>query len=450
MASKTMLFLEVFGQPNAPLAPLPSQPPDRSTPWLPPQKSPGPNSGKANPLTFKPKSTSRKRSFRETEDARPIKGKPAPENPWNLLYGWVSFGFFDGSLKKCEIESISCTRPQVDPSFGYNHSGLVGYGPYRADDFSLNTYYHYEQFWLSNFNQMKEFQSYYFKNYKFSDFLFPTRLLLRSHHLVLDSRYVNRYFQGGLFTRLTFVRVGSSVGGDKDSGETGTTVSRIENFVPYISYRYENTYRGQVSFPMRAEANVENPRLSNKSYSFSSSGKGAIFSSRLNNSFFLDGIDTLVHADFWWYRYKYRSITYDRDQQGFMVGTDFPIYYGLSGLVKFTVLKEKYNVATIRYRNCIDPNNTACPAEAQYLELGELVYQTNTYSSPYGEISWLYNKKHKISGYVTQEKVSSNINEGNKEAFRWGINYTYFMPSENVVSKRVNRFQDTKYFQEEL
>lgn len=371
---------------------------------------------------------------REKEEYGSIKGLKS-------YYGAFGLGFSSDQIERCDPAGADCSKPINDASFAMLYSYLFGWGPLRTEDFYFNLHYRYTQNWASTPDQAKVFTNNWMQTKASGDFIFPTKDLLRVHEIAADMRYVNSLMQTGLFSRLSWGRVGSSALGDKQILETSQTVVKSESFVPYASFKLNKVYRGTLSFPMKTEINVEDPRLSNATYSFSSKGRGFLLSGKYSNGLYVSYIDGLLNLDFSYMRIKYASIQNDRNRIGISTSFDFPIVWNLRAAPKATWYQEKFPVERVRidsFKRGEDEKNT--PASLIDRKDNFMAFGLYTY--------WDMTRNSRFDFNFVQESTTSNIPEFNVTQTAWQLGFTWSWPSSATVVKRVQRFSESNYAEE--
>jgi hypothetical protein len=356
-------------------------------------------------------------------------------------YAQVGTGFGIDEVSKCDPGAESCNAPISESHYSLLLKGIVGWGPVRTKHFLFNIHYKYNQNWGTDYLQVDRFFARWFDTFKTEDFLFPTKSLLRSHEIAWDMRGLWNPFQAGLFSRLNFGRVGSSFFGEPL--EEVETVVVSENFVPYVSYKYDRFYRAQLSSPFRTEINREDPRLSNTTYSFSSKGRGRIFSLKLSNAGFIEPIESLVYLDLSHQQLKYASIQNDRVRNGASASVDFPVAFGIRVVPKLGYFKDEYLVNRPRI-----PGYTKKKATELINTKAIEVARNDTFLTLGLSVNWSIDDNSKLDLTLSRESNTSTLSEFNITRNELVLGYTYSWPTQSTVSKRVDRFTESPYAEE--
>jgi hypothetical protein len=360
------------------------------------------------------------------------------------LRSWYAQGHIGlgvDEVSKCDPSTGSCNAPISESKYTLFLGALVGWGPIRTEHVMFNTHYRYTQNWSTDYTQVERFLGSYFDTYKAQDFLFPTKSLLRVHEIAFDLRGIWNPVQAGLFTRLSWARVGSSTFGEKL--EEAETVATSENFVPYVSYKYDRFYRAQFSIPLRTEINRDDPRLSNTTYSISSEGRGRILSFKLSNAGYIEPIDSLVFLDLFQTQLKYSAISEDRTRLGLSGSFNFPIVETVRASPKVGYFRENYIVNRARI-----PGYSKEKAKDLINVKAEEVERNDNYLSLGLSLHWDFSANSRVELDVARESNTSSLPEFNKTTNFLKLGYTYSWPSQNMVSKRVDRFVESPYAEE--
>ena len=406
------------------------------------------------PSPATPSAPSRSNSFGDNptpprNSAAPAEAPAAGEGSltWGALrgldswYAQIGTGFAVDELSKCDPGADSCNSPISESRYSLLLSGILGWGPIRTKHFLFNTHYKYSQNWGTDYLQVDRFFDRWFDTFKGEDFLFPTKSLLRIHELAWDIRGLWNPFQLGLFSRLSFARVGSSTFGDKL--EEAETVVSSENFVPYFSYKYERFYRVQFSMPFRTEINKDDPRFSNTTYSFSSNGRGRIFSFKLSNAAYIEPIESLVFLDLVRQQLKYASIQNDRIRNGVSSSLDFPIVFGIRATPRVGYYQDSYLVNRPRI-----PGYTKKKAKDLINTKAIEAERKDTYLTLGLGVGWAIDENSKVELALSRESNTSSLPEFNQTRNEIRLGYTYSWPNSNTVGKRVDRFTESPYAEE--
>jgi hypothetical protein len=344
-------------------------------------------------------------------------------------------------ISRCDPGAEDCGKPITESRYTLLLSGLIGWGPLRTDNVFFNLHYKYTQNWSTDYSQFERFMERWFKRFKAEDFVFTTKSMLRTHELASDVRYLFAPFQAGLFTRFSLGRIGSKALGEEL--EEGETVVKTENFVPYVSYKYDRYYRGQLSMPFRTEINDDDPRLSNASYSWKSRGRGRSFSLKLSNGAYVPAIDSLLYLDIYRSDFKYAAIQNDRTRTGVSVSFDFPIVWNIRTSPRTVYYQEKFLVDRVRIKGYKK-------SEAERLKKTEAseVPRKDTYLS-FGLFSyWDFSRTQRLDFSLLRESSTSTISEFNSMRNVLLLGYSYSWPSTGLVVKRVDRFSESPYAEE--
>lgn len=371
-------------------------------------------------------------------------------NPGDTLYNirglktWYAHfdsGFGIDEVSRCDPSAEDCSKPITESRYNLQLAGLIGWGPLRTDNIFFNLHYKYSHNWSTDYAQVERFFDKWFSNRRAENFLFPTKSMLRTHEIASDLRYLAQPFQIGLFTRLSISRLGSKTFGEEL--ETAETIVKSENFVPYVSYKYDRYYRGQFSMPFRTEINADDPRLSNASYSWKSEGRGRALSLKLSNGIYIPPIDSLLYLDISKLEFKYASIQNDRSRTGVSSSFDFPVIWDLRVSPRAVYYKEKFIVDRIRIPGYKKSNAASLiaepakefPREDTYLSFGLYTY-------------WDFSRTARVDFSLLRETSTSTITEFNVVRNVLLLGYSYSWPSTNVVVKRVDRFSESPYAEE--
>lgn len=319
----------------------------------------------------------------------------------------------------------------------YTH-GLIGWGPAKLSHFLLSGHYRYTQDWGTDQAQINYFYEDWFRTRSAESFLFPTRSMVRSHDFTFDAKYVgpaNTFI--GLYANYGLVRSGSKLLGSKQEREQSTTLKIYENFVPYVEISAGNWYRGTIAIPFRTEINHEDEWLNNASYSWTSSGRGRLFSFLLKNRFFFQDLGSTFYLDVFWRESKYYSVQNDRTRYGISSALDFPIYMDLHAGPKATYFQDNYAIHRIRIPKTGDTGESKLDAE-----------KIDRVDSTFGiGVVAYYNlfRRHKFFVDFSMENTDSAIAEFNRIAYQTRVGYSYFFPNTVRIEKRVNRFTESLY-----
>jgi len=356
-------------------------------------------------------------------------------------YAQFDSGVGIDETSRCDPGAEDCSKPIADSRYTLMLSGLAGWGPLRTDRLFFNLHYKYSQNWSTDYAQVERFMDKWFKRRTADNFIFPTKGLLRTHEVASDLRYLFSPFQAGLFTRFSLGRIGSSSLGE--SLEEAETIVKTENFVPYVSFKYDRYYRGQVSMPFRTEINKDDPRLSNASYSFNSEGRGRAFSLRLSNGVYVPAFDSLLYLDLYRLESKYASIQNDRTRTGVSTSFDFPVVWNLRVSPRAVYYNEKFLVSRVGIRDYKKSNASKLvkqkaeefPREDTYLSFGLFTY-------------WDFTRSSRVDFSLLRETTTSTITVFNVVRNVLMLGYSYAWPSTGVVVKRVDRFSESPYAEE--
>jgi hypothetical protein len=387
------------------------------------------------------KNTTAPPSFKPVTNSS-TKGSDAQVRGTNTFYGRTSIGFTNTDSTRCNPELPVCNPPIAENAFALVGDVLVGWGPIRSGSLYVTPFYQYTHNWASSKSQLDDFNNNWFKTRKARDFLFPTKSFLRNHHTSVDIRYLLGDFQLGWFARLSIGRLGSSILADKENLEETKTVTKSELFVPYVTYRFQKFYRGQIYFPLQVEVNSDEPRYSFSSYSFSGTGRGRFISVRNNNLFFISFIKTFINADLYYLNYKYSAITLDKNRTGISLGLDAPVYWDVRINPKFSYYTDTFPVKRARI-----PGYDKSPG-ADKNAPAVLETQKNTFTAYGVGLYWDFLEVNRLGFDISYEKTQSNILENNKTDLIWKIGYSYSIPKTVTVLKRTQRFQDNHYAEE--
>lgn len=356
-------------------------------------------------------------------------------------YAQFDSGFAVDEVSRCDPGAEDCVKPITESRYNLQLAMILGWGPLRTDDFYLNVHYKYSHNWSTDYAQVERFMDRWFSRRNAENFIFPTKSMLRTHEFAGDLRYLIEPWQLGMFTRFTLGRLGSSALGEGD--ERAENIVKTENFVPYVSYKWDRYYRGQLSSPFRTEVNVEDPRLSNQSYSWESEGRGYAFSLKLSNGIYLPPIDSLVYLDFYRLEYKYASIQNDRVRTGLSGSFDFPVIWHLRVSPRAAYYDEKFLVNRVRI-----PGYKKSNAREKLGEKAQEFPRSDTYLSFGLYTYWDFSRAQRLDFSILRETTTSTLTEFNVTRNLIMFGYTYSWPTTSIVTKRVDRFSESPYAEE--
>jgi hypothetical protein len=356
-------------------------------------------------------------------------------------YAQFDSGFGVEEISRCDPGAEDCSKPITESRYNLGLAGILGWGPLRTESFLFNIHYKYSQNWSTDYAQVERFLDKWFSQRKAENFIFPTKSLLRTHEIAWDLRYIYQAFQAGLFTRLSWGRVGSRMFGEEL--EEAETVAKTENFVPYLSYKHDRYYRGQLSLPFRTEINKDDPRLSNASYSWDSEGRGRAFSVRLSNGVYVPPWDSLLYLDLYRLEYKYASIQNDRTRTGLSASLDVPVVWQLRVTPRLVYAKDGFLVPRVRQKGY-----TKATASSLINVKPQEVVRGDTFLSyalfAYYDVS----SSSRIDFSMLRENTTSTLPEFNVMRSQFVLGYSYSWPTTSTVSKRVDRFSESPYAEE--
>ncbi len=368
-------------------------------------------------------------SEKAQEENEPIRGL-------RTYYAQAGIGF---GIEEKSRNDPADSKPIGSARYTLRGTGLIGWGPLRTENLLFNIHYRYSQDWDTDFDQVSKFGS-WIKGPKADTFLFPTNRLLRLHEIESDMRFVQPLFNFGLFSRLTWGLTGSQFFGGKD--EYSETLVVAENFVPYFGFRYKRFYRGQIYMPLRTEINKEDELLNNTTYSFSTKGRGRLFSFGLNNAFFFRQIDSLLYADTFLSEYKYYSLQNDHTRRGGALSFDFPVVWALRAVPKFVYYIDDFSIQRVRIKNFVKGN------AQEVNEPPILIGRKDTFLGYGLSLYYDLNSQERIYFEFDQEQSTSTIPEFNVSRRTLEFGYRWSLPKSVILVKRVGRFTDNSFAEE--
>ena len=322
-----------------------------------------------------------------------------------------------------------CKKTIEEPRWALQLQGALGWGPVKRNNISFTTHYRYSQNLRTNDEQAARFGK-WFNTFKTTDFLFPTRDMLRSHELVTEIRYSLNPWQLGLHAMLDFERVGSSASFLGEPNEIADSVRNIEQVVPWAQWRIPGVYIATLYTPMRTEINKEDPRNSFTTWSMKNSGRGIFISAIQDNLFYLPKISSTAGLTLNWTNKKSASIQNDSSKLGMKASMDFPIAFNfrMQPYVKYD--SEKYILQRIRIDNITDG-------------AAELLQRTDSILGTGGQTYFDLNKNWRFSFQFAYESTQSTLSDfsGSRMSYQGGLTYSW--PITRPVLRRLDRFSDS-------
>lgn len=331
-----------------------------------------------------------------------------------------------------QLDTAEKNKSKVDQTFALTDYASIGWGTAKFYDFYVNAHYMYSQDWGTTADQVTEnFFKKWFNNHKAEDFIFPTKSLIRTHEFTLDTRYVVGQIQLGLLSRLWWARVGSSTFGSDAEVENASTSAVGENFVPYLSFRYEKFYQGEIAFPLQTELNKDDENLSNKTYDFTTRGRGRVFSYLFNNRFNFQKIRSILYSSLYYYEFKYNAVQFDKTRFGLNLSLDFPVAWKLRAAPRFAFYMDTFYLPRIRI-NQPDPE----------------VKRKDT-ALTFGFLGYIdFNKAHRLKGEFSVNSVESTITEHNSNLITFSFGYSWSFPNTLTVTRKIDRFKNDIFSEE--
>lgn len=323
--------------------------------------------------------------------------------------------------------SESCQKTIEEPRYALQLQTAAGWGPIKRKNLTFTTHYRYIQNLRTNQDQAAKFGQ-WLKTFKSTDFIFPTRDMLRSHELVAELRYSMAPFQFGLHAMLDFERVGSSASFLGAPNEVSDSVRNIEQVVPWVQWRIPKKYIATLYSPLRTEINKEDPRNSFTTWSLSAKGRGMFVTLIQDNLLYLPSLSSVAGLSLNWTNKKSASIQNDSSRLGARVSLDFPIAWDVRVQPFFKYDKEDYILQRIRINNTTDGSATLVKRSDSIIGSGAQAYLD------------LY-KSWRLWFLFTGESTQSSLSDfsGSKLSFLGGFNYS--LP-DNGALRRLNRFTD--------
>lgn len=373
---------------------------------------------------------------------------------WGVMVGGGSY--FEEKLKPT-VDLGDQTKwgkysSEQDAKYLAKIEGVAGWGPIHYGNASLISHYRYLQDWWTDPGQLQRFSNGWVSNPTADTFIFPTKTLIRRHEFASDIRYsepspimgFNVSLGAQMF--LAWARSGSSLLGEKL--EVAESYYSEEGFSPYVVWRFRREYRGQIVFPLRTFMNRADKDQSFATYSFASVGRGRLLSVISNNEVLLLGIDSSLFFDFRIYKYKYSSLTFDRDQPSIAVSFDFPIVAGLRAAVKGAYEVENFYLPKVRVpgMHAKEGDGTGINNKED-MEPAEDFKRTDTRYSGGAGVYFDFGSKneHRLFFDFSWSKAFSTVSEYNSGTISAFGGYRWAFPSASQVERRVSRFQEGTY-----
>jgi len=341
-------------------------------------------------------------------------------------YGYDTLSRTNPGVAEC---NSACQTTIEEPRWSVLLTGAVGWGPIKRNNISFTTHYRYTQNLRTNEDQFGKFGQ-WFKTFKSTDFIFPTRDMLRSHELVSEIRYSMTPFQLGLHAMLDFERVGSSAGFLGAPNEVADSVRNVEQVVPWVQWRIPGTYIATLYTPLRTEINKEDPRTSFTTWSMRSSGRGIFMSAVQDNLFYLPKIASTASVSLNMSNKKSASIQNDSNKLGIKFSMDFPIAWNIrmQPFLKFD--RETFILQRIKIDNITDGSAT-------------LVKRVDSILGSGGQAYYDLSRNWRFNFIFNYESTQSTLRDfsGSKMSYMGG--FTYATPLTRPVLRRLDRFTDS-------
>jgi hypothetical protein len=326
-------------------------------------------------------------------------------------------------------ECEKCKKTIEEPRWALQLQGAAGWGPVKRNNFSFTTHYRYTQNLRTNDEQVRRFGT-WFSSFKASDFLFPTKDMLRSHELVTEIRYSKRPWQFGMHAMLEFERVGSSSLFLGEENEIADSVRNIEQIVPWVQWRKPGAYIGTLYSPMRTEINKEDPRTSFTSWSATTAGRGLFVSVIQDNLIYLPRISSTIGATLSWLNKKAASVQNDSTLLGIKTSMDFPIAYNIRTQPYLKYEVENYILERISMAQTEDAKTSLAERSDEVIGSGAQIY-----------FDW--SKSVRLNFTLSYESRQSSLSDfsSSRLVYQGGILYSW--PLSRTVLKRIDRFSES-------
>lgn len=332
-----------------------------------------------------------------------------------------------------------------DARYSLDLSGLIGWGPIRVGTFMFITHYRYKQSWGTDGNQIQRFWDSWLNSPAAETFLFPTKSLIRTHSLAAELRSIiydnpgQFSFTTGVFTQLNIARQGSSLLGEED--EVAETITENEYLVPYLLARFGSTFQTRLAMPFRTDIDKQDPLLSNATYALSSRGRGRLFSLVSLNELNFQQLRSLMSMDLFYLRYRYASITEDRDRMGAALALQFPLIGDLWVTGRFLYGVDQFFLDKVRIPKTPGEGSTGGSARPEEIARLDTTYKFGVYA--HYDLDRL--RHHRLNLEFNLAQTISTIPEFNTSANMIYLGYTYTLPKTSTVEQRVDRFDEDYY-----
>jgi hypothetical protein len=378
--------------------------------------------------------------------SRPPRKAPSKEELSGHDSFYASAMIGGGFFQESHVNPDPSEPKQIgDAKITANTDGLIGWGPVSWNGFSLLAHYRYAQDWSTDFGQVDRFRSQWFSAPKASTFLFPTKSLVRTHEAAADARFLFPEEVAGISLSvgsqflLSAGRTGSSfLGEDSESAET---IWAMENMAPYVQARIGRALRSQVIFPYRTFINKTDPEQSFATYSWSSTGRGRLYSVLVKNEVPLPAIQSSLFVDFRYYQLKYSSLTLDRNRPGFSFMFDFPVFSRLRASVKGAYDLDVFYLPKVRiasFRRGMSGETTEASKE---FDRRDSNYSVG--ASAYFDLD--SEQTHRIFVDFSMTQIVSTIAEFNGEKQFFLAGYRWAFPGAPQLMRRMRRFHEDTY-----
>jgi hypothetical protein len=341
-------------------------------------------------------------------------------------FGYETISKSNPGVAEC---SSGCKKTIDEPRWALQLQGAAGWGPVKRNNISFTTHYRYTQNLRTNDEQSARFGN-WFSTFKSSDFIFPTRDMLRSHELVTEIRYSKNPWQFGLHAMLDFERVGSNAAFLGEPNEVADGVRNSEQVVPWVQWRIPGVYIATLYSPMRTEINKEDPRNSFTTWSLKNAGRGIFFSLLQDNLFYFPKISSTASVTLNWTNKKSASIQNDSSKFGIKTTMDFPIAMNIRMQPTLKYESENYILPRIKI-------DAASDAAAELVKRSDSILGT-------GLLTYLdLTKNWRFQFLFSYESTQSSLSDfsSSKMTYMGGLNYSW--PVSRAVLRRLDRFSDS-------
>jgi Tfp pilus assembly protein PilF len=329
----------------------------------------------------------------------------------------------------------------------------IGAGPWREGDMTAFGGYTYRQLWYTDQDRLDTWTD---DMTDFEYFFLRGDLLERRHQFYADFRRdVAKLFYFGIFGRVEFARIGSSLAPSPDNKELRKVlkISDTQLLIPWIGASYADNMRTLFYLYMRKEINEDSPDHSNKTYDLGFKGEKPTFSLGISHEMTFPELSLEVGVELFHYEFIYNDYWLDYKRDGFFLSAEheFVPRWNVSGV--FGYYRDSYILDRIKLRPCgsgiensqagggggEDPAGALerTPHRCQRDDTG-MLYQVGVY--------WNWTQFTRIAG---QFQIVENKNpkekefEESKQAIQ--VTYTMAFPSVKRVSRFIDRYADTAF-----